>query len=507
MAASLVQTSGKLQQDGVSGVQNFNMPGNFSAGNTAILTMVVYGSEPSNVTINGATATKASSSTDSGDGAYIYYVEGLSGGSSAFSVTVGSGQYITLACQEWSGLDSSALDATGNTASFSATPSVSTSGSTAQADEVRFAVLMDVSGSSDLAISCTSGDSEIWLENDSNSHQGGQAVYKTLSATGTQTASWSWVGARSYESAIATFKVAAGGGGGVSGSASITLGGATASGAGSLAIAGAASSTLGAVSLSSAAALAIGGAASATLGGVSSSSTGALSIAGALSASLGVVTLSAAGGAINGGALAATLGAVTPSSSGQLSISGASSAAIGAVSLVASGALSIAGAASQTLGGVTLSGASALGVSGALSAGLGAVSLSATGADSTAPITGALGATLGGVSLSASGEGPRRRRAASGYTPQRRRYLIDGVLYELTPYELNQLLLALHGQAKRKDVKIPAKRGRPAKTVPLDLWGDLMASADRMGALMAPESISASAHDETDDEDAIALLL
>lgn len=132
-----------------------------------------------------------------------------------------------------------------------------------------------------------------------------------------------------------------GGGGGITGDLSVTLGAVTSSSAGVLAIKGdasitlaavtlsstsalaiqaAASNTLGAVTLSAASTLAIQAAASNTLGAVTVASTGALALKADASITLGDVTLSAAGAAVAGiaGDADITLGAVTVSSDATL---------------------------------------------------------------------------------------------------------------------------------------------------------------------------------------------
>lgn len=151
---------------------------------------------------------------------------------------------------------------------------------------------------------------------------------------------------------------------GVTGTASVTEGADTLSGAGAVALAGAASPTESADTLSAASALAIAGAATPTEGADTLSAASVLAISGAASPTEGADTLSAAS---------------------ALALSGTASPTEGADTLSAAGAVSLTGAAGVTEGADTLSGASALALTGTAAPTESPDTLAATG---SAPGTG-----------------------------------------------------------------------------------------------------------------------
>lgn len=179
------------------------MPGNFTSGNGALLLLVVFGPTPSSVTINGTTATLVQSSAYSQGVACLYKVASLSGGSNTFSVTCGgSGDYLTGAVGEFSGVDftSELTKSAGNGSGSS--PSITSASITGPG--LLAAILMDEVGNSNLNIASTSGDTALWAENDSNSHQGGQGAYRNFTGTGTRTSSWTW-NSSAYRALIAAW--------------------------------------------------------------------------------------------------------------------------------------------------------------------------------------------------------------------------------------------------------------------------------------------------------------
>lgn len=130
-----------------------------------------------------------------------------------------------------------------------------------------------------------------------------------------------------------------GGGGGINGSAAITLDAVTVSGAGNLPIAGAAAITLASVTAASAAKLTIDGDAAITLASVTVSSAAKLTIDGDASITLGTVTVASVGTLPIAGAAAITLGDVTVSATGagaSTPIAGTADITLGAVVLVSS---------------------------------------------------------------------------------------------------------------------------------------------------------------------------
>jgi hypothetical protein len=152
-------------------------------------------------------------------------------------------------------------------------------------------------------------------------------------------------------------EVSSGGGGGITGSLSVTLDAATLAATGALAIAGNASVTLDAATLAATGKLAIAGSLAATLDAATLAATGTLPIVGALSTTLDAATLAATGaqGAASGtGSLSVTLDAATVAATGTLPIRGSAAVTLDQATLAATARLAIAGSASVTLDAATL---------------------------------------------------------------------------------------------------------------------------------------------------------
>ena len=173
-----------------------------------------------------------------------------------------------------------------------------------------------------------------------------------------------------------------GSGGGISGTAAITLGALTSAATGTLPIAGTASVTLGALT---------------------SVATGTLAIKGQAAITLGDLTVASTGGAtpINGSA-AVTLDALTAASTGALALKGQAAVTLGALTAVATGTLPIVGQAAITLGQITSGATGVLPIVGASGGALAALSLAAT---ATLAIVAAAGITLGDLTLISTGAG------------------------------------------------------------------------------------------------------
>lgn len=129
--------------------------------------------------------------------------------------------------------------------------------------------------------------------------------------------------------AIAIEIKAAGGGGGISGALSQTLGTLTLSSAGTLPIKGALTRTLGAVTLSAQSRLPITGAASRTLGTLTLSASSAGGTSGALAVTLGAMALTAASTATISGSLTQTLAAMVLSAVSAIQIRGSLTQTLG----------------------------------------------------------------------------------------------------------------------------------------------------------------------------------
>jgi len=104
--AGIIQNSGDWNiNNTTAGVKNIIMPGNFTAGNSAIITVEWYTGNFGGVTaisVNGTAATQTYATTGSGGKTEIWHATGLSGGGDTVAVTFtgSSGYYINMNCVE-----------------------------------------------------------------------------------------------------------------------------------------------------------------------------------------------------------------------------------------------------------------------------------------------------------------------------------------------------------------------------------------------------------------------
>lgn len=208
-------------------------------------------------------------------------------------------------------------------------------------------------------------------------------------------------------------------GGGITGSASATLAGATGSASGQLAIAGSSSTTLAAVAGAGAGQLALTGAGAGTLDGATGAATGSSQTTGSSSVTLADVTGSASGQLALSGSSSVTLAAVAGTGAGQLALAGVSNATLDALLGSAVAALALSGAAGGALDGATgaatgssqTTGSSSATLAGA--AGTGAGQLAIAGV-SNAALDALLGAAVGLLALSGAGSGALDGATGSG---------------------------------------------------------------------------------------------
>lgn len=185
---------------------------------------------------------------------------------------------------------------------------------------------------------------------------------------------------------------------GISGTASITLDGATLSAAGTLALAGVASITLDGATTTAAGAVALTGEATITLDGATLAAAGAVAIDGEAVITLDGVTLTAEGAlGVSGltGQASITLDNATLSAAGVLTISGQASITLDDASLSAAGEVDLSGIAAIALDGVSLTSAGALALTGQASITLDGVTLAAVGGEPVA-VTGLITLTVRG---------------------------------------------------------------------------------------------------------------
>ena len=212
MAASLVQTSGKIRTSG-SGDVNVTMPSSFTAGNTAIASGCRYENNITGLTINGAASTVATQSANPGSSAiWIRYVASLSGGSNSATLdTPGTSDYNTFSIEEWSGLDTaSPVDHAPAGATGSGTgPSISVNPTAV--GNVNYGAWTAEYGNSAIGITAPGSYTSSWSEPDSNTYQGGAGAYRTAAATGSQAITWSLTNGGNWRAVGAVFKAATGG--------------------------------------------------------------------------------------------------------------------------------------------------------------------------------------------------------------------------------------------------------------------------------------------------------
>lgn len=254
---------------------------------------------------------------------------------------------------------------------------------------------------------------------------------------------------------------------------------------------------------------AISGSAAIVFGAGSSALTGSGGLAGSSANVFGAGSSSLTGTGALAGSSAVVFGAgnSTLSSIGALAGSGVmtfgdAAALTGAGALAGAAAVQFADAAALT-GSGTLAGVAALAFAASLATNAGDVSgASALTFSNTGVLTG-VGALVGNASLSFSGaaqttSGPARRRGVA------RGYIIKGKRYFLTNEQLAYMLARELIDVGREDIKVKYKTGKP-HIISQNTWAELrstLSSLEKLATTPEPET-----YDESDDEDAILLLL
>jgi hypothetical protein len=215
---ALIQSSGLKQTDSANlglGV-TYNASSNFTAGNTVIITLVHYGVAAgirvTGITVSGTSATKDFEKSDGANlnHAEIWRATNVTGGSTAVVITANSqsGQYISCGFDEWDNITSTPVDQSGTAGpTSSASPSATTSSSTTQADEVSYALFIDQVGSNWTSSTAPAGYTESWEEPNGTTHEAGSAAYKVLTATGTETATFTAGASLTWMAVIGTYKL------------------------------------------------------------------------------------------------------------------------------------------------------------------------------------------------------------------------------------------------------------------------------------------------------------
>jgi len=192
----LVQTSGVQKDNAVATSSTFTMPGNFTAGKSAVCAISHYetvGNRISGVTLGGTAATRDAQKTSGVQSVEIWRADNIAGGTADFVITYGggAGNYVSCGCEEWNSftrVDTPTLNTTNATG---ANPSISTATGTAQNVETCYAV-MAFTDSATPTITPPGGSWVQAWENENGSTQiPGSGVYIELTSAGTQTATWS----------------------------------------------------------------------------------------------------------------------------------------------------------------------------------------------------------------------------------------------------------------------------------------------------------------------------
>jgi hypothetical protein len=242
----------------------------------------------------------------------------------------------------------------------------------------------------------TGGWTKLYQQNTNGAHV---LSYKVGSVP--QSFAYSSLNSASIGIGVAIEEVA--GGGGISGSASITEGADTAAALATLAIAGAGAPTEGPDTIAATGGLALSGAAAITEGADTAAGTGALAISSTGAATEGADTATAVGAVALSGAASITEGADTAVATGALPITGGATIPEGADTASATGALAIVGTATATEDGDTLAASGSLAAApgtGSVSAVEGADTVSAAG---TLALAGSAAATEGADAAAATG--------------------------------------------------------------------------------------------------------
>lgn len=215
---ALRQQTAKLRVGGVSLPQTFSnaFPSVPTPGADAFFAYSHYGpSAPSSVTIAGTVATLSQRYTIGG-GAWMDIYRARVGGSPSRDIVVsgsGADHYITGGAVEVDALADTPEDQYNQASAFfsAGNHSISTPATT-QADEFVIAQWTPTEGVSNLGGSSPAavGYTSAWVEQDSNTYQGGEGSFKFVSTIGVQSAQWSKTVGSNLSQQIATYKAATG---------------------------------------------------------------------------------------------------------------------------------------------------------------------------------------------------------------------------------------------------------------------------------------------------------
>jgi hypothetical protein len=220
----LIQTTGKLFQDNFSGgvaAINKVAPGNFTVGNTAVVTFAQFdgSATPRIIAVKcggniGALDKRQPDGTNE-NLSEIWRVPILVGGSNAIVIDTdaGTGQFVTFSVDEFDDIAENSLDQTGaTTQNSSATPTVTASGASNTPDQYVFAAFTDYLGTNWTSVSAT-GATISWSETNGTVREAGAAAYKSVSAVGVQSLQFTAGAAVGNIGTLVTYRRAPGGSG------------------------------------------------------------------------------------------------------------------------------------------------------------------------------------------------------------------------------------------------------------------------------------------------------
>jgi hypothetical protein len=200
----------------------------------------------------------------------------------------------------------------------------------------------------------------------------------------------------------ARWLVGSGGGGGVTGAASITLDAVTASGSAQVAVSGSVAVTLGTLTATATGTVAVGSTAAVTLDDLTASGVASVTVDATSAVTLDDLTETATGTVAASGAIAATLGELSASGTGTAPVAAIAVVVFDDLTAIATGTVGATALASITLNDLTASGVSVTPVTGATAGQLDDLTTTGT---ATVLAAGTLSVTLDAVTLVSTGSG------------------------------------------------------------------------------------------------------
>lgn len=347
---------------GSTATTNATLSSSPTAGNLIVL---AFAGDDYNGTPNSPWTQPTGGEQQTYHGGYLWYH--ISDGSNSYQYTIGSNSPSVWVIAEIEGpFDSTPLDVSNGTLSTAGGSSLATPSVTPSTGDRAALATYGASSSSALNTRTATFSNSFTTIRDIGASTGGTKDFialgvRTLTGNGstgyTTTGTISAGGSPDSQSAIiAVFKKGAGGGG-ITGTASITEAADTVSSTGALAIKGSAGITEAADTLSATGKLALSGTASITEGADTLSSTGKLAIVGSASVTEGADTVSATGTlvAVGTGTASITEAPDTLAAAGAVAIKATASITEGADTVSAAGKLAVVGTASITEAADTLS--------------------------------------------------------------------------------------------------------------------------------------------------------